>query len=606
MGRVDDRDGYHDNLFDGSTLDDADATSLRGRLDFEISSGARLTLSAYRHDEGGAGSVTKNLDDGIADMRSSARDFPQSQDNEYGGVTATFAYTRPAWTLTSLTSVQDLTTDYTFDSDGTAFPFQHLTTILDAEQLSQELGVASNTGGKGQWQMGAFYLDEDVISDFDLDDAFIGVFTIDSRVETESFALFGRYSHEVSSNARVYAGVRYNDDEKTAVDAQFFPFFGLDFAIPQQVSYDEVTGDAGVDFQLSDSSFLYAKYSRGYKSGGFNLPGDGQPYLPEFVNAFEVGIKNLLSANRIRLNASVFHYDYEDMQVFQIRSFQTLIENAAEATIDGVEVELQARLAPGNLLNFGVGYLDAEYDSFVSVDPLDPFSGPRDLAGNQLNRAPELSLNFGIQHAFELGEGRGYLTPRVEYSWQDEVFFRQFNLPRESQGLFSRTDLRVAWDSSSTRYRVEAYVKNIEDDDVIGNMLINATNLSATLYAPEDRRRQVRSPLLDAAQASSRAAMCSRYRTNARRPRGGQSDERLRALADEVLLHLDVAGVLELGQVGRQVAAGESGLITQEDEVSLLDREEARHQHQPGWLVNQSIDVFDPELCHSATSVVIG
>ncbi|MDX1383582.1 MAG: TonB-dependent receptor [Thermoanaerobaculia bacterium] len=481
---TDERDGFHDNLFDGSSLDDSDYTAVRGRLDFAFSDSSELAATGFVHDEGGTGSVAKNLDDGIDDPRASARDFPQSQDNSFAGLTATYGYTRPGWVLTSLTSVQDMDTEYTFDSDGTAQPIQHLTTILEGEQLSQELRVASASGGRGQWQVGAYYLDEDLVGDFDLEDAFLGIYTIDSTVDTESFAIFGRYAHDVGDSLRVYGGLRYNDDDKSAVDAQFLPAFGIDFAIPQSVSYDEMTGDLGVDVQLSPSSFLYAKYSRGYKSGGFNLPGDGQPYLPEFVNAWEVGIKNLLSERRVRLNASAFHYDYEDMQVFQIRNFQTLIENAAEATIDGVEVEVQARLIPGNLLDASVGWLDAEYDNFSSVDFLNPGAGIQDLSGNRLNRAPEWSFHVGAQHALELAGDAGYLTPRVEYSWRDEVFFRQFNLPRESQGSFSRVDLRVMWDSAGGRYRAEVYGKNLGDDDVIGNMLINATNLSATYYAP--------------------------------------------------------------------------------------------------------------------------
>ena len=65
------------------------------------------------------------------------------------------------------------------------------------------------------------------------------------------------------------------------------------------------------------------------------------------------------------------------------------------------------------------------------------------------------------------------------------MFFRQFNLPQETQESFSRSDLRLMWESSQGRYRGSLWVKNLENDDVIGNMLINSLNLSAIYYAPQ-------------------------------------------------------------------------------------------------------------------------
>ena len=481
---VQDRDGYHVNLVDSSTLDDNEYTAFRGKLDVDFSQRSRLELSGWIHDQGGAGSAAKALNDGFPNARESMRDATQTQDNEYSGFTGIFTHSTDNLELVSLSSVQESTTDLFLDSDGTAFPFQTVGTILDSEQISQELRLSSTDGGDGSWQVGLFYFEEDIVSDFELQSPFLGPYLIDSLVETQSFAVFGRYAHQVNDRVGLYAGVRYNDDDKSAVDTQFFPAFGLNFSIPQQVAYEEVSGDAGVNFQLSPQSFLFVKYSRGYKSGGFNLPGNGQPYLPEFVNAFEVGLKNLLSQDRVRLNATVFRYDYEDMQVFQISNFQTVIENAAQATVTGAEVELHARLAQGSLIDVSVAYLDATYDEFVSLDPLNPFAGFQDLSGNTLNRAPELTFRVAIQHAFDLGDS-GYLTPRAEYNWRDDVFFRQFNLAQETQESFSRSDLRLMWESSTGAYRGSVWLKNLEDDDVIGNMLINSLNLSAMYYAPQ-------------------------------------------------------------------------------------------------------------------------
>ncbi len=479
-----DREGYHQNLIDGRKLEDSDQRAARLHLELDPSDRVELLLTVHRHDERGTGAVGKNLGDGIPDLRRSARDFPQAQDNEYGGITLTTTWVASDFQLTSVSSYQDLATNYAFDGDATPLPLQTISSLLDAQQLSQELRVQSSSGGQFNWLVGLYWLDEELVSDFDLRDAFIGIYNLDATVETDSLGLFGQVSHALTDRLNWNVGLRYTEDEKRAVDRQFLPAFGLDFALPQQNDWQEVTGHLGLDFELTDRSFLYAKVSRGYKSGGFNLPGDGLAYDPEILVSYEVGSKSRLAGDRVTLGATLFHYDYRDMQVFQVRNFQTLIENAAESTVDGVEVEVKARPIAGLQINASAGYLDAEYDRFLSLDPLNPFAGLNDLKGNRLNRAPKLSFDFGIQKSFHLGDRIGYLTPRIDTSWQDAMFFRQFNLPAERQGSFGRTDVRLTWDSQGGRWNAQGFIENLEDEDAIGNLLVSQAALSAVLLPP--------------------------------------------------------------------------------------------------------------------------
>ena len=80
-----------------------------------------------------------------------------------------------------------------------------------------------------------------------------------------------------------------------------------------------MSGKAGLNFRLNDDVLLYAGFSAGFKSGGFNgsyidTPGQEEPFDEEILYAYEAGVKGDFFNSKLRANASVFYYDYQDMQ----------------------------------------------------------------------------------------------------------------------------------------------------------------------------------------------------------------------------------------------------------------------------------------------------
>jgi outer membrane receptor protein involved in Fe transport len=223
--------------------------------------------------------------------------------------------------------------------------------------------------------------------------------------ELESFGVFGEAYLDITDRLKLTAGLRYNDDSKSirarSTLASFLnpysndgdpfasPFVGSFDADPgtagnqivqeRSVSFDEITGRAVLDYQISPDNLLYASYSRGYKSGGINPPlqpifNVPESFGPESIDAFEIGSKNVFGGGALVLNATAFYYKYKDLQLSRIIA-RTSVNDTIDANIYGLEIEGILRPDPAWLINMNVSYLNAK----VAGDQL--FSNPRDPGG---------------------------------------------------------------------------------------------------------------------------------------------------------------------------------------------------------------------------------
>lgn len=224
--------------------------------------------------------------------------------------------------------------------------------------------------------------------------------------ELESFGIFGEVYFDLTDRLKITGGLRYNDDSKTvtarstlasflnpyANDGDPFasPFVGSFDADPgtagnqivqqRAVAFNEITGRAVIDFQVTPDNLLYASYSRGYKSGGINPPlqpifNVSESFGPESIDAFEIGSKNTLANGALQLNATAFYYKYKDLQLSRIIA-RTSVNDTIDADIWGVELESLIRPDYNWLINLNFSYLSAKVagDQFFS-DPRDPGGG---------------------------------------------------------------------------------------------------------------------------------------------------------------------------------------------------------------------------------------
>ena len=274
------------------------------------------------------------------------------------------------------------------------------------------------------------YIDPNPVESIDGDGH--NYFRSSNPYELKSWAAFGEAYYEVNSDLKLPAGLRYTRDKKrfTPIPSQLLlaptllagGLVGTGYIADPDINqkWGEFTGRFGVDWKpdlgFTDHTLLYAFFSRGYKAGGVNPPTPGfatvqdlidygfitqaqapaleaasivprlsligvnygPTFEPEFVNAFEIGTKNILMGGRLTLNAGAFYYDYTNYQVSQIRD-RTAVNENFDAKVWGAE--LSALFEPVDNLRFNanVGYLKTRIGKGMrSIDPMNRTLGNPD------------------------------------------------------------------------------------------------------------------------------------------------------------------------------------------------------------------------------------
>jgi outer membrane receptor protein involved in Fe transport len=247
--------------------------------------------------------------------------------------------------------------------------------------------------------------------------------------ELERKGVFAQVYIDVNEDTQITLGARWNESDKSVADAQQFlnsiilaggssvgdpvtaaiqrtdPNLGLVFAglappalqpipapgeqraltgNPTSFSEEEITYKAGIDWtpdlEATDSTLIYASISRGYRPGLFNPPVDPQLFAgvnpqadPEFIDAFEIGMKNVLNDNTLIANFSAFYYDYQGLQVSKIIARTSVNENI-DAEMTGLEAELawSPSQVPGLKIDAQFSFLDTEVaNGTTSLNPHD-------------------------------------------------------------------------------------------------------------------------------------------------------------------------------------------------------------------------------------------
>ncbi|MGH7020447.1 MAG: TonB-dependent receptor, partial [Brevundimonas sp.] len=243
-----------------------------------------------------------------------------------------------ALTLKSITSYRELNTDDYIDFDATQLEIADALVAVDQKQTSQELQLTYDSGPLTAVG-GLYWLKEDVSSHQEsYNDDLLGpaygnptfLRYIDDALETTSKAAYANLSYSVTDALRLSAGVRYTKEEKdyarsTSVVSSFttliggvpVPVLNTSYAFaPPTGEWDDTSIMLSADYQLSDAAMVYARYSQGFKSGGFNgranSASEATEYQPETADSFEVGAKTQYWDNRVRLNLAAFMTKYEN------------------------------------------------------------------------------------------------------------------------------------------------------------------------------------------------------------------------------------------------------------------------------------------------------
>jgi iron complex outermembrane receptor protein len=384
-------------------------------------------------------------------------------------------------------------------------------------------------------------------------------------VEDVSYATYGQLTYKVDPTLTLTGGLRYSHDEKRGTEAVRLLCFGLPaclsglppefFSAPLDLtgvttvvaggtgagidtlpkgvsgpttydpatgfatrhydaSWSAVTGTAKVDWQPDPDTLIYGSYSRGYRSGGFNIGiFTVLSYLPysdkETVDAFEVGLKKNWPGN-LQTNVAVYHYDYQNLQIpitvdqnggGPVSQSTTAFYNTPKSRSQGIELETIWQPIQDLQLIFNYSLIDAKVIRGQAVDLTDPtaaqpgakplhtiaqcqaggaavandcaiddptnglpgggFQRVQNLAGNNLPNAPHNKIAVAGNYTWHLDAGD--VTGSISYSWRDKAYGTVFTRWYTEAPSWDQWDARALWTSKDKHYEFIAYIKNIFD-----------------------------------------------------------------------------------------------------------------------------------------------
>ena len=414
-----DQDGYIDryNLSTEEKIEDG--------LNARDYSGARLALSRlvddvfsadfslyYFTDDGDASYVTPMDATTNAPLINGDLYTTGTTDKQFAEADQYGASSNLAWqlsedlTLKSITAYRDVENNSLIDISGQNS--WYIDTEIDSYQFSQEfqlLGSAIN--GRLDWIGGFFYMYEE--SDSVTTNILAGgriTSTQDYTVETDSYAVFGQGTYHVTDALDITLGLRYTLDEKSFDGSTESSAIFTNGANKVDEDFDAVTPKISVDYQVNNNIMVYASIAEGFKAGGFqgralNAEDQLATYEAEEVLTYEAGIKSEWLDTRLRVNATYFLNEFEDLQLNSLNveaGGGTIIQNAAEAEVDGIELEV-TYVANDNLLLF-VNHATA-WDDYKKLS--DNVSGV--TLDSSLPATPTTNTKLGAEYSIDLANG---------------------------------------------------------------------------------------------------------------------------------------------------------------------------------------------------------
>lgn len=365
---------------------------------------------------------------------------------------------------------------------------------FEAEQWTQEIRLASYLPGNYNYTLGAFWMKYESATQVDFFVPELGIFASAIGVpdenqafsfqtpdfQTDTWAVFGELYYDMSEELSFTVGLRYTEEDKEIITRQISPlsFLNPTFDLSQfsdgEGSWEEFTGKLGVsytpDLAMTDDTLFFATLSRGYKGGGIN-PGAATSsfptFDPEYINALEVGTKNILMDETLQFNATAFFYDYEGYQIGGILPDGGTFNTNVDAEVYGAEFEIVAAPTDGLKINLNYSLLETEIveDFLAAPDISLPTGSPRqNIRGNELEFTPNSSILFGILYNHSISSD-WEITYQLQTFWQDSFFTRLYNLPTDELDSWSQTNASIVLNDVEDVWQVELFVKNITDDE---------------------------------------------------------------------------------------------------------------------------------------------
>lgn len=442
-------------------------------------------------------------------------------ESQQGGANLHLSFDFGGVTLRSISSFASVDTDFGFDLAGGGADFApvpaaqfglRIRSASDFSQVSQELQLLGSLGDSLLWQLGGYYLNEDGEQQFS--GTVPGISSTPSfneaiDNETDSYAVYGEATYQITDAFSVTGGLRWTRDEKEYTNncVGGFCFDDTDLGpnptpgtgfVPLDDEWDETTYKLGANYQLTDDQLLYASYSTGFQAGGFRTlcfgnqssSCGGTAFDPQTVDSYELGWKSDLADNTLRVNLAGFYAMYDDIQQIVTNNAGGFpIDNIGEVDVYGVELEVT--WTPISDLNV-YALLGIQESDFGDVDPLSPPGGlgvscnndpqpsPCAIPTDELPSNPQWQGKIGFDYAVPLQNGLEFFYG-VDVYHTDEYFTESRNLIEIED--YTRANGFLGIGADDRQWQATFAAKNItdEEDNVSGIFANGFTNVRTPL-----------------------------------------------------------------------------------------------------------------------------
>ncbi|MES2886834.1 MAG: TonB-dependent receptor [Pseudomonadota bacterium] len=450
---------------------------------------------------------------------------------ERDGATFKLNYKWGANTLTSITGWSGGTGDSLASVSvplNTTLARQSTQTEDSFRQFTQELRLASPGDRPVSWILGAYHyeLDADAttrIARFANGGSPTIVTNRDNYNQAfwdqsaRSDAVFGNLKFKLTPQAAIGLGLRVTREEKTITESNlnvgdtatnsgivnyasengwFLPgaIGGSGNRTPLTLSasdaWTNTTFDVTPEYRFSPTQLGYLRIATGFRSGGFNQtitqPSGGAPFInvlkPETLTNIEVGYKSTLADGKVRFNAAAFHYDLKNTQL----NIQQAVTDAsgnvvtsasgqADGTVDGLELDLDARVQRAWRVGGQLGLLRAKYKNF----DYQVGSVALNASGNAFYRTPRVQLRLDTDYTVNLSRSASRWVFGTDWSYRSRIFHNATvqNDPLQETPAHWTGNVRASYHAPRDKWEVVFFVNNVTDKNKpFLRQIVNTTN----------------------------------------------------------------------------------------------------------------------------------
>lgn len=391
-----------------------------------------------------------------------------------------------AGTLKYLGNYREMHWNDGLDLDGSPIPFAQSQNLSRYHQDSHELQYLGSAG-PWNWVAGLYYFDDNGKT-FDPQSYFLGRANYGGYYGygTESRAAYGQVDYKFNDRWTLTVGLRRTlESKKTSAYQTINRYPVVPLGTAAKAGFSATTPTVNLAYQLTPTSMLYARYAKGFLSGGFNGQASTaaeitRPFLPQTAQTYELGTKNLFWDGRASLNADVFYNRTSNLQsiVFVAQgSTASNVRNVGQSHTQGLELEANVRATQDLTVHASYSYLDGGYDTYMQLG--------QNIANNMsVSMLPKHIASLDLNQTF-LRTSNGVLRGTLDYRYTGGYYrySYQIKMVNPSQAIaanswikgYGTVNARLAFDGMDWGHGVDGevslYVHNLTNVAHIDNLI---------------------------------------------------------------------------------------------------------------------------------------